>query len=70
MKSTVSFEVRTGLFPTPQGDIERREGTYQVEVEGLTGSFTDKPESSSWDNIPGFPYESIIIGLIVVIIIL
>jgi hypothetical protein len=39
-------------------------GSYQVEVEGLTGSFTVKPESSSWDNIPGFPYESILLGLI------
>ena len=62
--ATVSFEVRTGVFPTPQGDIERREGTYQVEVEGLTGCFTVKPESSSWDNIPGFPYESILLGLV------
>ena len=62
--ATVSFEVRTGVFPTPQGDIERREGTYQVEVEGLTGSFTVKPESSYWSNIPGFPYESILSGLV------
>jgi hypothetical protein len=62
--ATVSFEVRTGVFPTPQGDIERREGTYLVEVEGLTGSFTVKPESSPWDNIPGFPYESILLGLV------
>jgi len=46
-------------------------GTYQVEVEGLTGSFTVvKTEPSFWDNIPGFPYESIIIGLMAVIIIL
>jgi len=67
--ASVSFGVKTGVFATPQGDIERREGTYQVEVEGLTGSFTVKPESSSGGNIPGFPYESIIIGLVVVIII-
>ena len=45
-------------------------GSYQVEVEGLTGCFTVKPESSSWGNILGFPYESIIIGLVAVIIIL
>jgi hypothetical protein len=46
-------------------------GAYQVEVEGLTGSFTVvKPEPSFWDKIPGFPYESIIIGLIAVIIII
>jgi hypothetical protein len=46
-------------------------GAYQVEVEGLIGSFTVvKPEPSFWDKIPGFPYESIIIGLIAVIIII
>jgi len=45
-------------------------GTYQVEVEGLTDSFTVEPKPSFWDEIPGFPYESIIIGLIAVIIIL
>jgi hypothetical protein len=48
----------------------RGEGTYEVEVEGLTGSFTVKPEPSFWDKIPGFPYESIIIGLIAIIIII
>ena len=43
-----------------------------VEVDGLTGSFgvTLIYEPSFWDKIPGFPYESIIIGLISVIIIL
>jgi len=37
-----------------------------------TNIFTvaDKPEPSFLDNIPGFPYESIIIGLIAVIIII
>ena len=51
-------------------ELTRGEGTYEVEVEGLTGSFTVvKPEPSFWDKIPGFPYESIIIGLIAVIII-
>jgi len=38
-------------------------GTYQVEVEGLTGSFTVVPKPSLWDEIPGFPCESIAIGL-------
>jgi hypothetical protein len=51
-------------------ELTRGEGTYEVEVEGLTGSFTVKPEPSFWDKIPGFPYESIIIGLIAVIIII
>jgi len=39
-------------------------GTYQVEVEGLTSSFTVAPKPSLWDEIPGFPFESIAIGLI------
>ena len=52
-------------------ELTRGEGTYEVEVEGLTGSFNVvKPEPSFWDKIPGFPYESIIIGLIAVIIII
>ncbi|GAH59648.1 unnamed protein product, partial [marine sediment metagenome] len=51
-------------------ELTRDEGTYEVEVEGLTSSFTVKPKPSFWDKIPGFPYESIIIGLTSVIIIL
>lgn len=39
-------------------------GTYQIEVERLTGSFTVTPEPSLWDIIPGFPYESIMLGLV------
>jgi len=50
-------------------------GTYQVNVENLTLNFTvedpePEPESSFLDKIPGFPYESIILGLIAVIIII
>jgi len=45
-------------------------GEFEVEVDGLTGSFTVKPKPSFWDKIPGFSYESIILGLISVIIIL
>ena len=51
-------------------DLTRGEGTYEVEVEGFTDSFTVNPKPSFWDKIPGFPYESIILGLIAVIIIL
>ena len=52
-------------------ELTRGEGTYEVEVGGLTGSFTvARAEPSFWDKIPGFPYESIIIGLIAVIIII
>ena len=59
-----------GVTATQFFELTRGEGTYEVEVEGLTGSFTVfKPEPSFWDKIPGFPYVSIIIGLIVVIII-
>ena len=43
-------------------------GTYQVEVEGITGSFTVKSEPSLWDEIPGFPCESITAGLIAAIL--
>ena len=39
-------------------------GSYQVEVEGLTGSFKVIQEPSFWDEIPGFPYESIVLGLV------
>jgi len=45
-------------------------GDYEVEVDGLMGSFTVKPKPSFLDKIPGFSYESIILGLIAVIIIL
>lgn len=53
-------------------EVERGIGTYQVDVDGLKDSFevvlTHK--RSSWDKISGFPYESIIFGLIVVVIIM
>lgn len=39
-------------------------GSYQVEVEGLTGSFKVVPKPSFWDEIPGFPCESILLGLV------
>lgn len=42
-------------------------GEFSVEVEGLSGSFTaSKPgeEKKPSGGIPGFPYESIIIGLV------
>lgn len=45
-------------------------GAYQVEVEGLTDSFTVEPKPSFWDNISGFQYGLIILGLLAVIIIL
>lgn len=59
-KATILYKVTRGI------------GSYMVEVDGLTGSFgvTLIYEPSFWDKIPGFPYESIIIGLISVIIIL
>ena len=53
-------------------EVERGIGTYQVEVEEFTESIevTLIHKRSFWDEIPGFPYESIILGLIAVIIIL
>ena len=60
-----------GVTATQFFNLTRSEGIYEVEVEGLTGSFTVvKPEPSFWDKIPGFPYESILFGLIAVIIII
>jgi len=59
-----------GASDTVLFELARGEGTYEVEVEGFTESFTVNPKPSLWDEIPGFPYDSIIIGLIVVIIIL
>jgi len=53
-------------------EVERGIGTYQVEVEEFTESIevTLIHKRSFWDEIPGFPYESIIIGLIAIISIL
>ena len=59
-----------GASTTVLFELTRGEGTHEVEVEGFTESFTVNPKPSFWDKIPGFPYESIIIGLIAVIIII
>ena len=60
-----------GVTATQFFELKRGEGTYEVEVEGLTGSFTvARAEPSFWDKIPGFPYESIILGLVAVIVII
>ena len=40
-------------------------GEFDVKVDGLTGSYTVNPKPSFWDKIPGFPYESIIIGFVI-----
>ena len=40
-----------------------------LSIARMDGIKSVKPEPSFWDKIPGFPYESIIIGLIAVIII-
>jgi len=52
---TVSFQVSAA-----------EQGSYSVEVDGLTGSYTvtETPEKPSFgDRIPGFPYMAIILGL-------
>ena len=59
-----------GASATVLFELTRGEGTYEVKVEGFTDSFTVNPKPSFWDKIPGFPYESILIGLIAVIIML
>ena len=47
-------------------EVQRGIGTYQVEVEGLKDSFTVTliHNPTFWDKIPGFTYESIILGLV------
>jgi hypothetical protein len=56
-----------GVTATQFFELTRSEGTYEVEVEGLKGSFTVvKPKPSFLDKIPGFPYESIVMGILVV----
>ena len=60
ISETVLFELTTG------------EGTYEVEVEGFTEIFTvnTQPEAESEQRgIPGFPYVSIILGLLIALII-
>jgi len=59
-----------GASATVLFELTRGEGTHEVEVEGFTESFTVNPQPSFWDKIPGFPYESIMLGLIAVFIIL
>jgi hypothetical protein len=51
---TVSFEVSASQL-----------GTFSVEVDGLSGSYTvtEPEEPSFWERIPGFHYETIILGL-------
>jgi hypothetical protein len=40
-------------------------GTFSVEIDGLTGSYTvtEPEEPSFWERIPGFQYETIVLGL-------
>jgi hypothetical protein len=59
-----------GASATVLFELTRGEGTHEVEVEGFTDSFTVNPKPTFWDKIPGFPYESIILGLIAVILII
>jgi len=46
-------------------------GTHTIQLDGFEDRFSVIPKPIPfWDNIPGFPYESIILGLIAVIIII
>ncbi len=61
-----------GASETVLFELTRGEGTYEVEVEGFTEIFTvnTQPEAESEQRgIPGFPYMSIILGLVVALII-
>jgi len=53
-------ESTTISFSAPTSE----KGTYSVEIEGLTGSYEVK------GGIPGFPYESILLGVVSVTIVL
>ena len=59
-----------GAKETVLFELTRGEGTYEVEVEGFTASFTVDPKTSFWDKIPGFPYGSITLGLVIGAIVL
>jgi uncharacterized Zn-binding protein involved in type VI secretion len=57
---TVSFEVSTSQL-----------GTFEVEVNGLSGSYTvTEKEEEPFGGIPGFPYEVIILGVVAGVVIL
>ena len=56
---TLSFEVSTSHL-----------GTFEVEVDGLTGSYTVTEKEEPSRGIPGFPYEAIILGIAAGVIIL
>ena len=59
---TVSFEASASQL-----------GTFSVEMDGLSGSYTvtePEEEPSFWDRIPGFPYEAIIMGLVIGVLVL
>jgi predicted amidohydrolase YtcJ len=59
-----------GASATVLFELTRGEGTYEVEVEGFTDSFTVNQEPSFWDKIPGFPYKSIVFGLVTAVFVL
>ena len=60
-----------GASKTVLFELTRGEGTYEVEVEGFTDSFTvnAQPElEPEQRGIPGFPYLSIIFGLLTALV--
>lgn len=60
-----------GAAETVLFELTRGEGRYEVEVEGFTESFTVniKPEPEPEPrSIPGFPYVSIILGLLIALV--
>ena len=59
-----------GASATVLFELTRGEGTYEIEVEGFTESFTVVSKTSIWDKIPGFPYESIVLGLVTTVFVL
>ena len=63
--------IEEGASATVLFELTRGEGAYEVEVEGFTDSFTvnAQPElEPEQRGIPGFPYLSIIFGLLTALV--
>ena len=53
-------EVTTVIFEVSASE----QGMFLVEVDGMSGSFTATENKKPLGGIPGFPYESIILGIV------
>jgi len=66
IEDTSSVTLDAGESTSVSFDVSAtQEGTYSVEIGGLTGSYTVERQQRG---IPGFPIESIILGLAIVLL--